>query len=103
MRSHYYIRRLLTGFLATVAASLASPPAPAAQGNEEVPAQQQKRLEAMHAKDPEASLTIFPVVLWDTNKAKDVGGIGKDIANVVGLLPLAEGVRRSGDGPGQAV
>ncbi|GAG43403.1 unnamed protein product, partial [marine sediment metagenome] len=68
------------------AASLALPPARAAQGNDEVPAQQQKRLEAMHAKGPEASLTIFPVVLWDINKAKDVGGIGKDIANVVGLL-----------------
>lgn len=59
----------------------------AAQPDEQVSPQQQQRLQAMQAKAAEASLTIFPVVLWNTDQEKQAGGaFGKEVANVVGVL-----------------
>jgi hypothetical protein len=48
---------------------------------------QAKRLAAMQARGADASLTIFPVVIWATNKAeKGVEDIGKEVGKVLGLL-----------------
>lgn len=46
MREQHYIRTLRIGFPVTVAASLALPPAPAAQADKGVPAGQRERLKA---------------------------------------------------------
>ncbi len=86
MRDHRSIRMLLTALTTGLAVCSFASACRAAGKDKQLPPEQQKRLEAMQAKGAKASLTIFPVVLWNTNGAKDVGDIGADIANVVGLM-----------------
>ena len=67
---------------------------PAMQAGEEGPEAAQKRLQAMRAEGTRASLTIFPVAIWATNKTeKGVEGIGKDAGRVLGLLLERAGMR----------
>lgn len=58
-------------------------PARAAPGGEG----QKQRLNALQAQGTDASLTVFPVAVWATNKdEKNVEDIGKDVGRVLALL-----------------
>ncbi len=60
---------------------------PFIQAGEKRPEAAQQRLETMQAKGARASLTIFPVAIWVTNKAeKGVEDLGEDVGRVLGLL-----------------
>ena len=52
-----------------------------------MPPEQQERFDALKAAGTKASVTVFPVVIWATNRAeKGVEDIGKDAGKVLGLL-----------------
>jgi hypothetical protein len=56
-------------------------------GTKPLPPEQQARFEALQAEGAEASVTVFPVAIWATNKPeKRVGGIGQDAGKVLGVL-----------------
>ena len=86
MREHRWTERLFVGCLVALGVFVVLPAGGPVQASENGPTKQAERLAGMQDKGVKASLTIFPVVLWDTKEAKDVGGLGGDIANVIGLL-----------------
>ena len=93
MRGHCYIRMPLAALMVGLIGYAWAPPCRAAGGNDPVPPEQRKRLEAMQADGGEASLTIFPVVLCGPNRPKEVGAMGTDVANVVGLMLEKSGMQ----------
>ena len=86
MRRQNCVRMLLTVCAVGVGACVAGPRCPAAPPGKETAPQQKERQKAMRAKGAEASVTIFPVILWPTNEPKRAGDICKDIAKVVGFM-----------------
>jgi len=76
MIDHGFIRMPLAALTVGLAAGAFVPGCQASAGNGQVPPEQQERLEAMQAKGPRASLTVFPVVVSDSASFnQDVGGV----------------------------
>ena len=86
MKNHHLFGTLLTACAVSLSACASGARCPAGQSGKQASPEQQKWQETIRQKGADASLTIFPVVLWPTNETKAVGDIGKDIANVVGLM-----------------
>lgn len=93
MRVRGFSSAPLAALMVTLVVHTVVPGCRAAGADKQVPPQQQKRLEAMRAKGAEASLTIFPVVLWDTKETKAAGGMARDVGNVVGLMLEQSGMK----------
>ena len=86
MRNDNYMRTLWLASLAALVLSLGLPsalPARAALGG----GGREKRVQALQAQGADASLTVFPVAVWATNKGeKGAEDIGKDVGRVLALL-----------------
>ncbi len=80
MRSHGLIRMPLVALMAGSVALAIVPACHASGGNKQVPLEQQERLEAMQAKGTQASLTVFPVIMGDSE------AFNRDVADVVAVL-----------------
>ena len=80
MRSHDLIRRPLVALMAGLVALAIVPACQARGGNRQVPLEQQERLDTMRAKGTQASLTVFPVIMGDSE------AFNKDVADVVAVL-----------------
>ncbi len=93
MRVQNPTRTLLTACVVSVSAYGLVPGCRAADPGKDAPVAQQNRLKAMRADGAGASLTIFPVVLCGPNRPKEVGAMGTDVGNVVGLMLEESGMR----------
>ncbi len=90
MRRHL----LITATVISLTALAACASTPRSQGAQSaVLPEQQERLGVLQAKGADASVTIFPLVLWNMDKPKEVGDMGSDVANVIGLLLENAGMR----------
>jgi hypothetical protein len=93
MSQHRVVRRLVAGSVLLLGASAAFNVDSLVRADVQAdPEKQEERLETLRAKGAEASVTIFPVVIWDTNRDKKVRDFGKDAAGVIGVMLESTGM-----------
>ena len=80
MSGHDFIKARWAALIMLLVPCTVLPSCRSAGANNQIPPEQQKRFEAMQAKGPQASLTVFPVVMGDS------AALNKGVGEVVALL-----------------